>query len=205
MFTELKYDTQIVQNSHMGHHAIYVFKNVFEEDYLQKVLDRTKELTVKDALDHTTNVKANMTSFEKLVDDPVYDKLHSTVLSMLRTCLCLRTPHKIVPINGISESWAMKHEEGEKTILHSHLGYTWAGSFCIQSDEGASELVFPDMDFATHYTKNTLYLWPSSMHHMATPHKSKNPRYTLAFNIVDSVIFEIVEKEMKKQKEIESK
>ena len=61
------------------------------------------------------------------------------------------------------------------------------------------------MDFATHYTKNTLYLWPSSMHHMTTPHKSKNPRYTLAFNIVDSVIFEIVEKEMKKQKEIESK
>ena len=44
MFTKLKYDTQIVQNSHLGHHAIYIFKNVFEEDYLKKVFERTKEL-----------------------------------------------------------------------------------------------------------------------------------------------------------------
>ena len=185
MFTRLKFDTEIVQNTHLGYHAIYTFKNVFSLEYLQKILERTKELTLKDTLNHTTNVKANMTSYHKLLNDHIYDEYHSTVLSLLKTCICLRTPHKKISMNTIVESWAMKHEENQETALHSHLGNTWSGCFCIQCDENASELIFPDMNVSSFYISNTLYFWPGNMLHMTNPHQSKNPRYTLAFNILN--------------------
>ena len=192
MFTELKFNTEIVQNTHLGHHAIYTFKNVFSLEYLQKILQKTKELTMSDTLNHTTNVKANMTSYDKLLDNELYNEYHGTVLSFLKTCIRLRSPHEKISNNAIVESWAMKHEEGQETVLHSHLGSTWSGCFCIESDENASELIFPDMNVSTYYTPNTLYLWPSNILHMTNPHQCKNPRYTLAFNIVDTAILNIV-------------
>lgn len=138
-----------------------------------------------------------MTAYEKLLDDNLYNEYHSTVLSLLKTCICLRATHNRLSVNAIVESWAMKHEEGQETILHSHLGPTWSGCFCVQSDENASELIFPDFNVSSSYTSNTLYFWPSNVLHMTSAHESKNPRYTLAFNIVDTAILSIVKKQIK--------
>jgi len=197
MFTELKFDTEIIQSTHIGHHAIYGFKNVFSEKYLQKILSKTKELTAKDTLNQTTNVKANMTSYEKLLEEGLFNEYHSTILSLLKTCICLRAVHHRITVNAIVESWAMKHEEGQETVLHSHMGRTWSGCFCIESDENASELIFPDLNVSTSYSPNTLYFWPSNVLHMTSEHKSKNPRYTLAFNTVDMGVLNIVERQIK--------
>ena len=184
MSVNLKFDTRIIQHTNIGHYAVYIFSNILEDDYLKKILNRTLELTEKDSMNHQTNVKANMTEFTKLVDDPAYDIFKKTIFSFLKTCICLRTVGN-VPNYYFHEFWAMKHEKGQRTIAHDHLGSDWAGVFCIDSDDNAAQIVFPDMEYSDIIKSNSLYLFPGMMPHYTTAYQSEKPRITLAFNLID--------------------
>ena len=184
MSVNLKFDTRIIQHTNIGHYAVYIFSNILEDDYLKKILNRTLELTEKDSMNHQTNVKANMTEFTKLVDDPAYDIFKKTIFSFLKTCICLRTVGN-VPNYYFHEFWAMKHEKGQRTIAHDHLGSDWAGVFYIDSDDNAAQIVFPDMEYSDIIRSNSLYLFPGMMPHYTTAYQSEKPRITLAFNLID--------------------
>jgi hypothetical protein len=184
MQLDLKFKTRVVQNNNQGHYAIYIFENILEDDYLKEILNKTLELTEKDSMNHQTNVKANMTTFTKMLEDPLYTKLQRIILSFLHTSLCLRTEHPIVPAYSFLDFWGMKFKKGENTIRHTHLGdSTWSGIFCIDSDDQTGHVVFPDMDFQDVMKSNSLYIFPSMMPHLTVPHLSDKPRVGLSFNL----------------------
>ena len=187
MRIDLKFNTRIVQNSNQGHYAIYIFNNILEDDYLKELLDKTLELTEKDSMDHKTNVQANMTTYHKMLEEPIYIKFQSIVLSHLHTCICLRNYHVTVPSYDFEEFWGMQFKKGEKTVPHTHLGANanqWSGVFCIDSDDKAGQIAFPDMDFSDILQPNSLYMFPSMMPHYTLPYQSDKPRVALSFNLI---------------------
>tara|TARA_R100000084_G_C4575718_1_gene111394 strand:- start:62 stop:646 length:585 start_codon:yes stop_codon:yes gene_type:complete len=191
MQSDLIYTTRVIQHSHLGTHAVFVFEDLFDDEYLQIMLNKTYNLTQKDTMNHATNVKGNMTSFDRMVDDPDFEKFHRTVISLLTTCVALRTPNTNVPAYRIDESWGLKFEQGQHTLIHTHLARCcWSGTFCLQADENSSEIFFPEFNYKCFNKANSLFLFPSSMIHGSTPEISENPRISLAFNIIDKIILQ---------------
>ena len=181
------WNTKVIQNSYIGTHAVFVFENLFDNDYLQIILNKTEKLTQKDSMNHTTNVKGNMTTFHKMIDDPDFKKFHKTVISALTTCVVLRTPNINIniPEYCVDECWGIKMEQGQHTVAHAHVARcSWSGSFCLKADNNSSEIFFPEFSYTCPNKKNTLLLFPSSVIHGSTPERSKNPRISLAFNIM---------------------
>ena len=198
MQLDLKFKTRIVQNNNQGHYAIYIFENILEDDYLKEILNKTLELTEKDSMNYITNVKANMTTYTKMLEDPLYIKFQQIVLSFLHTCLCLRIDHVQIPVYNFVDFWGMKFEKGQNTIRHTHFGDSaWSGIFCINSDDQAGKVVFPDMDFQDMMKSNSLYLFPSIMPHYTLAHLSDKPRVGLSFNLQVLREFNLESKETK--------
>ena len=184
MQLELKFKTRIIQHINQGHYAVYIFENILEDDYLKEILNKTLELTEKDSMNHQTNVKANMTTYSKMLEDPLYTKLQQIILSFLQTSLCLRIEHTRVPTYSFLEFWGMKFEKGQNTMRHTHLGNsTWSGIFCVDSDNQTGQVVFPDMNIQDVMKSNSLYIFPSMMPHYTLPHLSDKPRVGLSFNL----------------------
>tara|TARA_R110000796_G_C14350749_1_gene411548 strand:+ start:42 stop:626 length:585 start_codon:yes stop_codon:yes gene_type:complete len=184
MPVDLKFKTKIVQNNNQGHYAIYIFNDILEDDYLKELLDKTLELTEIDHMKHDTNVLGNMTTWHKMLEEPIYIKFQSIVLSYLHTCICLRSNHINVPEYDFSEFWGMQFKRGERSVQHTHLGAcTWSGVFCIDSDDDAGRIAFPDMEFSDIMQPNGLYIFPSMMPHYTLPYQSDKPRVALSFNL----------------------
>ena len=183
---QLKFDTKVVQHSYLGHYAVNIFYNILEDDYLKTLKERTLELTEKDTMKHSTNVKANMTAYEKMVDDPIYDTFKKTVLSFFNAALVLRTPHIDVPKFYFYELWGMKFNKGQRTLVHNHMGANWSGVFCIDTDKNAAQINFPEVDHAENMIPNSLYLFPGMMLHSTNPYLGKNPRVAVSFNLMTS-------------------
>jgi len=191
---QLKFDTKVVQHSYLGNYAVNIFYNILEDDYLKTLKERTLELTEEDTMRHETNVQANMTTYEKMIDDPVYDTFQKTVLSFLNTILVLRSPHLIVPKHVFYELWGMKFKKGQKTLVHHHMGAHWSGVFCIDTQENAAQINFPEMDFSENMIPNSLYLFPSMMLHSTNPYLGEKPRVAVSFNLADTHMFDVAQK-----------
>ena len=183
----LKFNTKIIQNSHLGHYGVYIFENILEDDYLKLLIDRTFQLTSRDEMNHHTNVKANMTEYKKLVFDQDFEILRKYIMSFLKLCMLFRTPHwNVMDTNYVfSDFWAMQFRRGEHTQLHTHMESDNSGVFCIKSDENTQNY-FPDLFHNSQILKdNTLYLFPGICPHSTTVGQTDVTRLSLAFNIIN--------------------
>jgi uncharacterized protein (TIGR02466 family) len=104
----------------------------------------------------------------------------------------------------ISTSWATKTEYGTESQSHRHKNSYYSGVLYLDSDPDAGELILTNHGLATHDfyiwptewnifnyeefyfkpKKNLLVFFPSYLMHQINTHKSKQPRYSIAFNIV---------------------
>jgi len=181
----LKFNTKIIQNNHLGHYGVYIFENILEDDYLKLLIKRTIELTSIDEMNHCTNVKANMTHYRKLLLDPDFEVLRKYIMSFLKLSILFRTPHwNVMNTNYVfSDFWAMQFKRGEHTLLHTHHEDNYSGVFCLKSDEN-TQIHFPDLYPDSHILKdNTLYLFPGLCPHSTTAGQTDVSRLSLAFNI----------------------
>jgi hypothetical protein len=181
---KLAHNTRVIQYSNQGHYGVYIFENLFNEDYLNVMLNRTLEVTEGDPMKRRTNVKADMTWYQALMDDEVFEPFVKTTTSLLQTCLLLRTPHwqRGVEINFV-DFWGMKFKKGDQSILHTHVGQMFSGVFYIRSED-ETQICFPDLNHAEVTKSNTLYLFPGMCPHYSTESQSEIPRVALSFNIL---------------------
>jgi hypothetical protein len=184
----LKFNTKIIQNSHLGHYGVYIFENILENDYLKLLSDRTIELTARDEMHHQTNVKANMTGYQKLIYDKDFEGLRKYIMSFLKLCMLFRTPHwNVMDTNYVfADFWAMQFKKGEHTQLHTHMKADYSGVFCLRSD-AKTQIYFPDLFPNSEILRdNTLYLFPGICPHSTTVGQSDVTRLSLAFNIINT-------------------
>ena len=80
-------NTRLYQYNNISSQCVYIFDNFLEPDYQQLILDKTLELTKKDYLDKSTNVKANVTEVNELLQHQEYVELKDKIASYLNTII----------------------------------------------------------------------------------------------------------------------
>ena len=181
---DLAFNTKVIQHSNQGHYGVYIFENLFTNEYLNILLNKTLELTEVDSMNRKTNVHANMTNYQALINDKDFFIFMDKTKSFLKTCIMIRTPHwRNDPAKEFVDCWGMQFKKGESTAVHTHIGQFWSGVFCIRSED-ETKIVFPDLSHAETIKSNTLYLFPGIMPHFTTEYTAEIPRVALAFNIM---------------------
>lgn len=176
---------ELIQHNYQAINSCYVF-NDFLDDliYLDLLKNKIKALTIQDEMRRTTNVKANMTSYEKLLEQKEFNFLHTKILDTIAICYKLRTPH---PNNKfklkIKNSWGMLHKENERSILHNHLNTTWSVAFYLQIP---NQTIFhlPEFDSKIDLQNNMLIFFPGFTNHSVEPFIGEGERLSMACNIM---------------------
>ena len=174
---------EIIQHSHLSINSCYIFKNFLDNlDYLNIVKNKIKELTIKDEMQHSTNVKANMTSYGKLLEEEEFNSLHKKILETIAICFQLRTPHQS-PFNlKMTNSWGMLHKQNERSVLHCHQACDWSAAFYLQIPH---QTIFrlPEFDAQINLEDNLLVFFRGITQHSVDPFQGEGERISMACNI----------------------
>lgn len=181
---------RIIQSSPLSSHCVYMLDNMFEESYVQEMLEHVKLLTEKDTINKTSNVKANMTDYRELLRHDIYKKLFFSAIEYLDLFTKMRNTLTTGYIYEVEDAWAMKHTKGDYTVLHNHNLWGWSGAFYLQISE-ETRMYFGDFLKEEFLKENTLYLFPSSVMHQVHEHRGDESRYSIAFNITQKTDEEV--------------
>ena len=175
---------ELIQTNCSAINSIYIYKNFLEDlEYLDLLKQKVDEHTTKSELDYKTNVIAKMTSYEKLLEDKNFERIHRLIIETLHNTINLRNPTANSSYDfTYVDSWAMCHSEGDYTRDHIHGWVNFSGSFYL-SVPSITEMWFEDFQQSIELKDNMLLLFPGLTKHRVGPHKGKENRYSMAFNI----------------------
>jgi len=174
--------TTVIANEQMSLNAVYRFENFLEEDYLNLLTEKTEELTLTDFQQRKTNVKANMTEYDKLLYVEEYQHFIQKSIQFLDFIMRIRGGTREGWEYIMDDFWGMRHQKGDNTIRHRHLPAHWSGSFYLKVP-GDTKMYFPEFDFVDTLKENTLYLFPAFVDHLTSIQDYEENRISIAFNI----------------------
>lgn len=116
----------------------------------------------------------------------------------------------------ITNSWSVKHKEGDESGAHSHTGSMFSAVFYLETSADCGEIVFhkektnynivtPTVNipfknknynicnseaFAIPPADNMMVIFPSTLSHSVNPNRSNKERYCIAFNLFGFGIFD---------------
>lgn len=174
---------QVIQSSSASINSIYIIRDFLDDlSFLKTLENKIDNYTKEDEMAQRTNVKATMTTYEKLLDDKEINKINVKILETLRFIWTLRTPHpeeKLV--FTMAECWGMRHKENNYTVNHIH-GLPFSGAFYVRVPS-ATEMFFNDFFKTVQLKDNMLLLFPGFCKHAVTKHQGDIDRLSMAFNI----------------------
>lgn len=175
---------QLLQYDYKSHFSVFSIDNLLPEDYLQKITDKTIELTTNDTMDRSTNVKANMTSYIEILKHSEYQQMFDSIMEYLNIFIKLRTPHWNRDIDYyIKEAWGMQHTKGDYTQNHVHPNTNWSIAFYLRVPTNDTYMYFDDFNDTLPLATNRLFIFPGLAKHRVTAHTSDITRISIAANI----------------------
>jgi len=174
----------LIQISPNAINSVYILRDFLEDkNQLSFLANKILDYTKTDEMNKSTNVKASMTSYDKLLDDSDFKSLHSKILLTLINLYRMRTPHWKNTIKAqIIDSWGMSHKKGDHTIEHIHGGSSFSGAFYFKVPSH-TEMYFADYQEAVKLEDNMLLLFPSLCKHSVGKHTGEEKRLSMAFNM----------------------
>jgi len=177
-----KMKLKLLQHSSVSINSIYYFEDFLEDnDYLNHLSEKVKNYTTIDEMQRTTNVKASMTNYLKLLEDTDFNLIHKKILQYLDIIWSLRSPTPNEVNISIINSWGIKHSKGDYTLPHVH-NCSFSGAFYLKVPE-TSYLWFEEYNRLLPLKENMLVLFPGLTKHSAFEHTHEEARLSMAFNI----------------------
>jgi hypothetical protein len=174
--------TRVLQNRYSDLNSVFIFNNFLDLEYLKKVRAKTFEITKKDSMNKSTNVKASMTDWKEVLNHKVYQELTTRIIQILDITIQLRSPACDNFEYMIDDFWAMRHYKGDNSNLHIHLPSLFSGVFYVDVP-GETILKFNNFDYSEVIKTNSLYLFASTIQHEVFRQEYEEPRLSVAFNI----------------------
>ena len=174
----------ILQHTHKSIYSVYNISNFLDDNYLQLLLNKTIFLTEKDSMNRTSNVQANMTKYEELLQHEEYKHLFNNVLEYLTMILRLRglLPNQKFR-HTIRDSWGMQHFKGDYTLNHCHGDSSWSIAFYLRVPTEDTFIYFDEFNQSMLIKSNDLYIFPGLFNHSVNKHNSDISRISLSANI----------------------
>ena len=178
-----------IQTSCTAINSVYILRNFLDsEKYLNLLCKKIEKLTQKDSMNRVTNVKANMTTYHKLIEDADFSDIHRKIIETLQLIYRLRDPHWSGGIEmNMIESWGMKHTKGDHTKMHVHLGSEFSAAFILKTPPNVF-FNFIDFDQKLEVENNMLLLFPALAKHSVDPCYEDDYRISMACNITIDVL-----------------
>tara|TARA_R100001530_G_scaffold24626_1_gene19954 strand:+ start:223 stop:732 length:510 start_codon:yes stop_codon:yes gene_type:complete len=152
--------------------AIWVDKlEGYDNDLLaQKILERGDEQ------DRNTNVQADMTAWK--------------IPEFYGLCKDVAENH-LKHLSGeidvtwvVFSVWGANYRKGDYTRYHAHRPSTFSFCYYVKADEGASPLVFSELDYELHPEESQLVVFPSQLQHGVPSQRGEGRRMVIAGNII---------------------
>ena len=175
---------ELIQYNYQAINSCYILRDFLDDlSYLNLLKDKLKNLTVNDEMQHKTNVKANMTAWQKLLEVEEFQFLHQKILQTICMCYQLRTPHPHHPVTfEMTSSWGMLHKQNDKTATHCHANVNFAAAFYLQVPH-STIFHLPDFDGKIELEDNLLVFFPGATKHSVDPFIGDGERLSMACNI----------------------
>ena len=175
---------ELIQSSPNAINSIYIFRNFLDDkNYLNFLSDKIMNYTSTDEMNKSTNVKASMTTYGKLVEDPDFKFIHQKIIETLSNTYRMRSPTwRQTNIVELIDSWGMAHQKGDYTIEHVHGNTSFSGAFYFKVPSPTT-MYFADYQEALKLEDNMLLLFPSLCKHSVGKHTGEEKRISMAFNI----------------------
>lgn len=174
----------VIQSSSAAINSVYILKD-FMDDLQNKnfLCEKIKNYTLVDEMAKSTNVKASMTSWRKLLEDSDFNDLHLKILETLAMIFTLRNPHPEEKYTfSYQDSWGMCHQKGDFTLNHVHAECRFSGAFYLDVP-CPTHMFFDDYDEKVKLKSNMLVLFPGLCKHKVEENVSDEKRISMAFNI----------------------
>ena len=176
---------KLFQSSETNINSVYIIEDFLEDmNLLSKLTKKIENYTQVDEMFHKTNVKASMTTYDKLLQDNEFDFFHKKILDTLAFVYTLRSPHPHERIKlMMTNSWGMRHQKFEKTKLHIHTSFHWSGAFYLNVPSDNIFMYFPDFEEKISLKDNMLVFFNGNTKHAVDCHESEEDRISMAFNV----------------------
>ena len=175
----------LIQSNCSAINSVYIYHDfLHDKSYLDLLKNKLQQHLEVAELSHQTNVKAKMTKWEKLLEDPDFGFLHTQIINTIYNTLSLRNPCTNERFNfQYTNSWGMCHEEGDETLDHIHDFRVWSGAFYIDVPY-ETKMWFEDFQDYAKILTNTLVFFQGGTKHRVEKHIGKEKRYSMAFNVL---------------------
>jgi hypothetical protein len=175
---------KIIQFSPYSLYTIYAFQNFLPPEEHVALNSLVDEITVADEMNKSTNVQANMTTYNRLNDDLKCAKLFDDIFYTLDGIFRLRGKSIEGYKYSMKNSWAMRHKPDDFTLNHNHMPGHWSGVYYTYVPEPRPTIDFLEFNNDTITPENNmLVLFPSMVFHKVSKNKSQEDRLSIAFNI----------------------
>jgi len=175
---------EIIQNGTSSLYSVYVVRDYLSNDKLSILNNIIRSLTETDSMNRKTNVKANMTDYNKLKSIPECQNLFLQTIHTLDSIVKLRSCHTAETYKYfVTDAWGMQHLNEDYTQIHFHYPSDWSCAFYTEVPVPAPQMEFLEFASFLPLETNMLVLFPGMVKHSVNANQSKNNRISLAFNI----------------------
>jgi len=132
-----------------------------------------------DEQNHTSNVKAQMTSYD-MKDEKPFKKLISYMdKAIVSSCMDI---YKTKPLLTFRDIWGMKYKSNEEAIPHNHFPAFFSCVYYVNVPEGCPGIVFTDCDIMKKPYNGLLLLFEGNINHHVPKVEYEGYRYVVAGN-----------------------
>ena len=132
-----------------------------------------------DSMNHTTNVKASMTTYSVFNETKIFDVLFNTIID-ISTDVCKPDPKYNLILDN---AWAATYQKGDYTKAHTHRPYVYSFVYFLNETNPSTPLIFTDSNFTHTPKKDQLIIFPSLLRHHVPKHSSDTDRIVIAGNM----------------------
>ena len=134
---------------------------------------------IGDKQNHTTNVKAIMSSYNITEDSNMFGSLINTISDVVNDLNIFNDNKFSLKMLDV---WSSIYKKGHKTIPHIHSPFLISFTYYFKANPNASPLIFDDCNFKIHPQDDLLAIFPSHLTHSVPEHTDDEDRICLAGN-----------------------
>ena len=165
--------------------SIYRTSLDIDNNYKQECIDEIYRLG--DSMNHTSNIKALMTTYWVFNESSLFNPLLDSILQEIKICHWASNPEDSFIVRT---AWGAVYKENEETIPHSHGNNLLSFVLYLQTDQTSSPITFHTSPEITIFPQiNDLLIFKSDIIHSVPPQPKviNNGRVVFAGNIIETV------------------
>ena len=161
--------------------SVYAKNILLPLETYQYYIDNATQL--KDIQNHTTNVKAAMSSWWIWKETEIFNSLLDRISEEFK-----QSPLYSFPVGDknpaieLSSAWIAVYRRDQGAVLHNHKGSSCSFCYYIKAEEDSAPLCFPEGNIDIKPQTGTLVLFDGNLNHYVPPSTNDEERIILAGN-----------------------